>query len=36
MLKKFNFHIFQLIVNGIRRHTLIKQKNSAFEQKTFD
>ena len=36
MLKKFSFHIYQLIANGIRCHTLIKQKNSAFEQKTFD
>ena len=27
--------MFQLISNGIKRHTLIKQKNSALEQKVW-
>ena len=33
ILKEFAFQIYQLIANGIRRHTLNKQK-TAFEQKT--
>ena len=32
ILKKFAFHIYQIIASGIRGHTLSKQK-TAFEQK---